>query len=85
MLFNNNYFFQIFEGKKEIINKLFQDNIKVDSKHEDVFVTIEKEFKDSVFTDYNSKFNIVEDANDLKTIIAYLDINKFSSTNGKIK
>jgi len=85
LLFNNNYFFQIIEGETVIINKLFHSKIKLDSRHNNILVAIEKEFKNSVFSEYNSKFNIVKDANDLKKIIAYLEINKFSSTNEKIK
>jgi len=85
LLFNNNYFFQILEGETEIINTLFHNNIKLDPRHNDVFVAIEMEFKNSVFSEYNSKFNIVKDAKDLKKIISYLDLNKFSSTNEKLK
>ncbi|TVZ25674.1 FAD-dependent sensor of blue light [Gillisia sp. Hel_I_86] len=77
--------FQILEDNKETINDLFYNQIKLDPRHKNIFVDIEKEYPGSVFNEYSSKFNTIKNTEDLKKIISYLESNKFNSTHEKLK
>lgn len=85
LLFYSGSFFQILEGKKETINDLFYNQIKLDPMHSDIFIVIEKEYPDSIFEEYSSKFNTIKNSEDLKSILSYLAKNKFNSTHEKLK
>lgn len=85
LLSNFGHFFQILEGEKKIVEDLFNNQIKKDPRHTDIFIIIEKEYPKAIFNEYSSKFNTVKNSEDLKNVIAYLDKNKFNSTNEKLK
>lgn len=85
LLFYSGSFFQILEGKKETINDLFYNQIKLDPMHSDIFIVIEKEYPDSIFEEYSSKFNTIKNSEDLKKILSYLDKHRFNSTHEKLK
>jgi len=85
LLYSSGNFFQILEGNKETINDLFYNRIKLDPRHSNIFVVIEKQYPSSVFNEYSSKFNTVKNPADLKKIISYLENNKYNSTHEKLK
>ena len=85
LLYGLGNFFQILEGEKNLITELFHENITNDTRHKDIFVVIEKEYKEPIFSEYDSKFNTVKNSQDLKKLLSYLSENKYKSTHNKLE
>jgi len=76
-------FFQVLEGTKEQVTSLY-NTIKEDTRHHDIYEVIHRPAIKAVFTNYNSKFNIVKSIDDLDKIKSYLDTMPFDSTSEKL-
>ncbi len=76
-------FFQVLEGTKDQVISLY-NVIKEDARHHDIYEVIHRPAVKAVFTNYNSKFNIVKSIDDLDKIKTYLDAMPFDSTSEKL-
>ena len=72
LLYNMGHFFQVIEGEEEHIIDLYENKIKVDPRHEEIFEVYNKATTKPVFLEYDSKFNIVKTEEDLQKIKDYL-------------
>ena len=84
LLYGMGTFLQVLEGDKELIVTLYEDVISKDPRHMELFEIINRPSTMSVFSSYNSKFNIVKTAAELENIKAYLRQHQINSTAGKI-
>ena len=77
-------FFQVLEGDKEAIEALYEDEIKEDPRHSNIFEVIRKETEKPIFSAYSSLFTIVKTDEQLEQIRAYLKQNKVNTTSNKL-
>lgn len=77
-------FFQVLEGDERHILNLYE-KIKEDIRHEDIYEVYNKRTNQPVFTNYDSKFDIVKTSKDLEMLISYLNQDRSNSTNNKLK
>ncbi|WP_432412912.1 BLUF domain-containing protein [Rasiella sp. SM2506] len=77
-------FFQVLEGDKQVIEALFEDEIKHDSRHSNIFEVIRRETPNPIFSKYSTLFTIVKTTRQLEQIKAYLKQNKVNTTSNKI-
>lgn len=78
-------FFQVLEGDEAYLTDLYENKIKKDPRHHNIFEVIHKEGSDPVFTSYSSQFLKVEDSEVLDDIKAYVKKHAIvSSTSDKI-
>lgn len=84
LLYGMDTFLQVLEGDKEILIPLYEDLISEDPRHTDVFEIINRPSTMSVFSSYDSKFNIVKTSEELENIKTYLRQHQINSTAGKI-
>jgi hypothetical protein len=80
LLFELGNFFQVLEGKKDIIMPLYENKIKKDPRHHSIFEIINKPKQKALFLNYSTDFNIVRTPEQLATINAYLKENKVSTS-----
>lgn len=77
-------FFQVLEGDKKQIESLFENEIKLDTRHSEIFEVIRKYTKKPIFSAYSSLFTIVKTTEQLKQIKDYLKLNKVDTTSNKL-
>lgn len=78
-------FFQVLEGDKEYLTQLYETKIKQDPRHHSIFVVINKGDSDPIFTKYNSRFETIENSDQLDQVKTYLEEHSVkSSTSNKL-
>lgn len=78
-------FFQVLEGEEKVIEELFEDYIKLDPRHSDIFEIIRRPTQQPIFSEYSSVFSIVRTEEQLEDIKTYLAINKLNTTSNKLR
>ena len=72
LLYNLGHFFQVLEGEEKHLINLYENKIKNDERHSDIYEVYNKATEKPVFKDYDSKFNIIKTEEDLQKIKKYL-------------
>lgn len=85
LLFEFGTFFQVLEGKKELIEDLYHNKICLDSRHSDIQTLINYNIKEPIFNEYSSEFNIVKTSAHLEKIKEYLSQNHHHHFSKNIK
>jgi hypothetical protein len=85
LLFEFGNFFQVLEGKKELIEDLYHNKICKDLRHSDIQTLINYNIKQPIFNDYSSEFNIVKTRGQLENIKEYLNQNHHHHFSKNIK
>jgi len=83
LLYNSGHFFQVLEGEKEEVKKLFYDNIYSDTRHSEVLIVMEKETPVPFFNSYNSKFSLVKTQKEYNDLKKYINANLVSEDSKK--
>ncbi|MGJ8667255.1 MAG: BLUF domain-containing protein [Patiriisocius sp.] len=78
-------FFQILEGEKNEILPLFEDIIKKDARHADIFEVISKPKDVAIFANYRSHFNIIRTNEQLEDVKKYLREHDINTTTDKLQ
>ena len=78
-------FFQVLEGDPKYIIPLYEDIIKKDPRHTDIFEIINKQKPEALFTEYSTGFNIVRTNAQLENVKQYLRKEKETTTSEKIQ
>jgi hypothetical protein len=73
LLFHNNEFIQIFEGKKEVLLKLYE-NIRIDERHTNVLLLSKEEKQKRIFGDWSMAYHELSE-NDSVNIDKLLFVN----------
>ncbi len=73
-------FFQVLEGDEAYLTNLYNTKIKPDTRHSNVFEVINKESPKSLFEEYNSRFQTIENREQLDEVKAYLKLHSIQST-----
>ena len=78
-------FFQVLEGDEKQITDLYKNKIKLDSRHHNLFEVINKREHKPIFAQYDSRFQTVDNKEQLDEIKQYLASQAIqSSTSEKI-
>lgn len=77
-------FFQVLEGDKNTIEDLYEDHIKKDPRHDEIFEIIRRPTQKPIFKEYSSLFTIVRTKKQLDDIKSYLSVNKVNTTSNKL-
>jgi len=77
-------FFQVLEGDEKVIEELFEEHIKLDPRHSDIFEIIRRYTEKPIFSEYSSLFTIVRTTKQLEDIKTYLSFNKVNTTSNKL-
>ena len=85
LLYGMDNFFQVLEGDERSVETLYEDYIKNDPRHFDIFEVIRRKTAKPVFSEYSSLFTIVKTSEQLEQIKAYLATHNVNSTSNKLK
>ena len=85
LLFGMGNFFQVLEGQKETIETLYEQQIKLDPRHTDIYEIIRRPTEQTIFETYSSLFTIVKTNKQLDTIRTYLNANRIDPTSEKLE
>ncbi|MCZ4318776.1 BLUF domain-containing protein [Aequorivita viscosa] len=77
-------FFQVLEGDKRIVERLFEDKIKKDRRHHDIYEVFNKAMETPIFSTYLSQFLTITTSVQLDEIRKYLSANRTNSTSDKL-
>ncbi len=78
-------FFQVLEGDEAYLTDLYENRIKTDPRHHSIFEVIHKSGSDPVFTTYNSRFQTIDNSDQLNEVKKYLQKHAIrSSTSDKL-
>ncbi|GEQ87019.1 hypothetical protein ULMS_25270 [Patiriisocius marinistellae] len=78
-------FFQILEGEKNHILPLYEENIKNDERHSDIFEVINKPKDTAIFANYRTHFNIIRTNEQLEDVKKYLREHEINTTTDKFQ
>ncbi|HEA30924.1 hypothetical protein LCGC14_2889660 [marine sediment metagenome] len=77
-------FFQVLEGNPKHILPLFENKIKEDQRHTEIFEVYNRSTPHQVFLKYNSKFKVVTQKEELQNIEKYLLAHRAAENSEKI-
>jgi len=72
LLYSLGNFFQVLEGDKSCIINLYENKIKEDHRHNNLFEVFNKEINHNIFESYNSKFQAIQNNEQLNDVKKYL-------------
>lgn len=73
-------FFQVLEGEEKYLTDLYENKIKKDKRHSNLYEVFNRRSFKPVFKSYSSSFEILEKSEQLENLKIYLEKNKSSST-----
>jgi hypothetical protein len=77
-------FFQVLEGDPKDIFPLYENHIKKDLRHTEIFEVFNRSVPKRVFLDYSSKFKVVTKNEELQHIETYLNAYQTDDSSDKI-
>ena len=77
-------FFQVLEGEKKMLEKLYEDQIKKDKRHHNIYEIFHTPTKTPIFANYFSKFQTITTSIQLDEIRSYLNSNLTNSNSEKL-
>ena len=80
-IYSSGNFFQILEGKKEIVLQLYE-KIKQDIRHHSIIKLKDQKVKNLVFSNYISSFTIVSESTNIKGMFKFLKREKHYNPKG---
>ncbi len=84
LLYSIGNFFQVLEGEKKLLENLYENKIKKDTRHSNIYEVFRKEMETPIFSNYFSQFQTITTAIQLDEIREYLKSNKTNSTSEKL-
>ncbi len=84
LLYGMGDFFQVLEGNEKEVEDLFENHIKKDPRHSNIFEVIRRPTQKPIFSEYSSLFTVVKTNQQLEQIKTYLALNKVNSTSEKL-
>ena len=85
LMYGMGNFFQVLEGDKKLIEKLYEDEIKADHRHFDIFEVMRRPTQQAIFSGYSSLFTIVRTSEQLENIKSYLATHRINTTSDKLR
>jgi hypothetical protein len=77
-------FFQVLEGNPKDIFPLYENNIKKDLRHTEIFEVFNRSAHQQIFLEYSSKFKVVTKNEELQRIETYLNAYRSDDSSEKI-
>ncbi len=77
-------FFQVLEGEKKDLIHLYEEKIKKDTRHTDIYEVFNREMETPIFSNYLSQFLTITTSIQLDDIRKYLNANRTNSTSEKL-
>lgn len=84
LLYGMDTFFQVLEGEKDTILRLYE-TIKTDPRHHTIYEVMNRPAEDYIFSSYSSVFKVVNNSDELEDIRTYLAKHEYTSTTDKLK
>lgn len=81
LIYSEGNFFQVLEGEKEGITRLFA-KIKQDSRHYNLIKIFERETENSTFTKYGSSFTVISNSSQIRDLYRFLNREKENNPEG---
>lgn len=77
-------FFQVLEGEKKDLLELYENKIKNDTRHNDIYEVFNRDMETPIFSTYLSQFLTITTSVQLDNIRKYLNANRTNSTSDKL-
>lgn len=77
-------FFQVLEGEKKDLVHLYEEKIKKDTRHSDIYEVFNRDMETPIFSTYLSQFLTITTTVQLDDIRKYLNANRTNSTSEKL-
>lgn len=77
-------FFQVLEGEKRDLEHLYEDKIKKDTRHSNIYEVFHRDMETPIFSTYLSQFLTITTSIQLDDIRKYLNTNRTNSTSEKL-
>lgn len=84
LLYSFGNFFQVLEGERSCLERLYEDRIKQDTRHSNIYEVFCKVTETPVFSNYLSQFQTITTSIQLDEIRKYLISNRTNSTSEKL-
>ena len=68
-----------------MIEKLYEEEIKADPRHADIFEVMRRPTQQAIFSGYSSLFTIVRTSEQLENIKSYLATHRINTTSDKLR
>ncbi|TSE03595.1 BLUF domain-containing protein [Aquimarina algiphila] len=78
LIYSEGNFFQILEGKEELVKMMFE-RIKKDSRHYNIIKMLYKEIKKTSFTEYHSSFTVISNGSSQEELQLFLQKEKINN------
>ncbi|WP_109438734.1 MULTISPECIES: BLUF domain-containing protein [Aquimarina] len=78
LIYSEGNFFQILEGKEELVKMMFE-RIKKDSRHYNIIKMLDKEIKKTSFTEYHSSFTVISNGSSQEELQLFLQKEKINN------
>lgn len=85
LLFGMGTFFQVLEGEEDKVMHLYEEVIKKDSRHHEIFEIINRSSEEPVFSKYSTPFKIIKTSEELHKVTSYLSKNRIDPTSNKYR
>ncbi|AFL81589.1 sensor of blue-light using FAD [Aequorivita sublithincola DSM 14238] len=77
-------FFQVLEGEKRVLEQLYEDKIKRDTRHSNIYEVFNRDMETPIFSTYLSQFLTITTSIQLDDIRKYLNANRTNSISEKL-
>lgn len=77
-------FFQVLEGEEDMLKTLYEDKIKNDTRHSNIYEVYNRSAVNPIFANYISQFKTITTHGQLEEIRNYLHSNRSESTSDKL-
>lgn len=84
LLYSFGNFFQVLEGEKKDLERLYENKIKKDSRHGNIYEVFRRDMATPIFSNYFTQFQTVTTSIQLDEIRKYLNTNQINSTSEKL-
>ena len=84
LLYSFGNFFQVLEGDKKDLQRLYENQIKKDTRHSNIYEVFQREMKTPIFSNYFTQFQTVTTSIQLDEIRKYLNTNLTNDINEKL-
>ena len=84
LLYSFGNFFQVLEGEKSDLVRLYENEIKKDKRHTNIYEVFQREMKTPIFSNYFTQFQTVTTSMQLDEIRKYLNTNLTNDISEKL-
>ncbi|WP_111881743.1 BLUF domain-containing protein [Aequorivita sp. CIP111184] len=84
LLYSFGNFFQVLEGEKKDLVHLYEEKIKKDTRHSNIYEVFSREIESPIFSNYLTQFQTITTSIQLNEIRNYLKANRTNAMSDKL-